>query len=86
MAQQPPVGQDLFIVQASRSQSDTPYSVGLLWTSDQPAAETTYTIQNSQSRLISMLPVGFEPASPAVEPPHTDALDREAIGIVFEVN
>ena len=32
----PPVGQDLFIVEASRSHSDTPHSVELLWTSDQP--------------------------------------------------
>jgi len=40
LAQQPPVCQDLVIIQASRSHSDTPQSVGLLWTSDQPDAET----------------------------------------------
>ena len=40
-AQQPPVGQGLLIVQASWSHSDTSYSVGLLWTSDQPNAETS---------------------------------------------
>jgi hypothetical protein len=28
-------------VEASRSHSDTPHSVGLLWTSDQPVAETS---------------------------------------------
>jgi len=39
MAQQPLVGQGLFIIKAARSQSDTPPSVGLLWTSDQPDAE-----------------------------------------------
>jgi len=41
MTQQPPVGQDLFIVEDSLSHSDTPHSVGLLWTSDQPVAETS---------------------------------------------
>ena len=35
MAQQPPVGQGLLIVEASRSHSDTPQSVGLLWKKDQ---------------------------------------------------
>jgi hypothetical protein len=28
------------IIEASRSRSDTRHSVGLLWTSDQPVAET----------------------------------------------
>jgi hypothetical protein len=39
MAQQPLVDQGLLIVEASRSRSDTPQSVGLLWTSNQPDAE-----------------------------------------------
>jgi len=41
LAQQPPVGQGLLNVQDSWSHSDTPHSVGLLWTSDQPDAETS---------------------------------------------
>jgi hypothetical protein len=41
MAQQPLVGQGLLIMEASRSHSDTPQSVGLLWTSDRPNAETS---------------------------------------------
>ena len=41
MAQEPLVGQDLLVVEASRSHSDTPHSVGLLCTSDKPVAETT---------------------------------------------
>jgi hypothetical protein len=41
MAQQPPVGQGFLIIEASRSHSDTPLSVGLLWTSDEPDAETS---------------------------------------------
>jgi hypothetical protein len=41
MAQQSLVGQGLLIIEASRSHSDTPHSVGRLWTSDQPDAETS---------------------------------------------
>ena len=37
----PSVGQGLLTVQALRSHSETPYSEGLLWTSDQPVAETS---------------------------------------------
>jgi hypothetical protein len=37
--QQPPVGQGLLTIEASRSHSDTSHPVGLLWTSDQPDAE-----------------------------------------------
>jgi len=41
MAEQPPVGQGLLIIEASQSHSDTPHVVGLLWTSDQTDAETS---------------------------------------------
>ena len=41
MAQQPLVGQRLLIIEDSWSHSDTPQSVGLLWTIDQPDAETS---------------------------------------------
>jgi len=41
MAQQPLVSQGFHIIEASRSHSDTPHSVGLPWTSDQPDAETS---------------------------------------------
>jgi len=40
-ARQPLVGQGLLIIEASRSRSDTPHSVVLLWTSDQSDAETS---------------------------------------------
>jgi hypothetical protein len=40
MAQQPSVGQVL-LIEASVSHTDTPHSVGLLWMSDQPYAETS---------------------------------------------
>ena len=41
MAQQPLIGQELLIIEASRPLSDTPQTVGLLWTSDQPDTETS---------------------------------------------
>jgi len=39
MTRQPPVGKGLLITETSRSHSDTPSLVELLWTSDQPDAE-----------------------------------------------
>jgi hypothetical protein len=41
MAQQPLEGQGLLVIEVSPSHSATPHSVGLLWTSDQPDAETS---------------------------------------------
>jgi len=41
MERQPLEGQDLLIVEASQSHLDTPHSVELPWTNDQPDAETS---------------------------------------------
>jgi len=41
VARQPPMGHGLLTVEASRSHSDTPHSVGLIWTNDQLDAETS---------------------------------------------
>ena len=41
MAQEPLVGQDILTIEASRSLSDTLHLAGLLYTSDQPDAETS---------------------------------------------
>ena len=41
MDRQSPVGQSLLINEDSKSHSDTPHSVGLLWTSDQTNVETS---------------------------------------------
>jgi hypothetical protein len=52
-------------------------TVGLLWTSDQPVAETsTYTGQHK--RQTSMPRARFEPTTPATKRPQTYALDRAA--------
>ena len=40
IAQQPLMGQNLLIIEASRSHLDTPHSVGFLWTSDQRYVDT----------------------------------------------
>jgi hypothetical protein len=49
MTQHPLVGQVLTILKSSRSLSDTPQSVGLPWTGDQPDAETS-TWQHTHSQ------------------------------------
>jgi hypothetical protein len=82
MAQQPLVGQGLLIIEASQSQSDTPHWVGLLWTSDQPDAETSTLQHTTLTRgRHPYPPKGFEPATPASERPQTHALDRVVTGI-----
>ena len=49
MVLRPNAGQGLLILEVSRSHSDASQSVGLLWTSDQLAAETcTDNMQHSQ--------------------------------------
>ena len=73
MARQPPVGQGLPIVEASRSHSDTPHSVGPLWR----ACQRRYlylTTHNTHKRQTFMPPAGFETAVPASERQQTRAL------------
>jgi hypothetical protein len=82
MAQQTLVDRCLLIIEASRSHSDTPHSVGLLRTRDQLVAETS-TVQHTilTTDKHPCLPAGFEPSIPASERPQTYALDRAAAGI-----
>ena len=60
MVQRVLVSQDLLITEASRSHSDTPHSVGLLWTSDRPGAKTTHS---SHKKETSMRPADSNPQS-----------------------
>jgi hypothetical protein len=60
-----PVGQGVLIIEASRSHSDTPHSVGLLWRSDQPVAETFTWKHTRLTRETSMPPAGFGHTIPA---------------------
>jgi hypothetical protein len=81
MAQQPLVGQGPLINDASRSHLDTPYSVGLLATNDQPHKKPLYlAVHNTHKTQTSMPSAGFESAIPASERPHTHVLDRAATG------
>ena len=61
LAQQPYSGLGRHIIEVPRSHTDTPQSVGLLWTSDQPIVGDT---QLSQYTDI-LAPAGFEPAVPS---------------------
>ena len=86
MAQQPLAGQDYIIIEASKSHSDTPHSVKLLWTSDKLRRRDLYfTTHITPMRQISMPPAGFEPAAPASEEPQTHALDRTVTSNVRNV-
>jgi len=58
------------------------HTVGLLWTRDQPVAETCTSQQHKiNKRQIFILPVRFEPAIPANEWPQTYVLDCAATRI-----
>jgi hypothetical protein len=61
--------------------NDAPQSVGPLWTSDQPVAETSiwqHTTHTTDKHPCP--PVGFEPTIAASERPQTYALDCRATG------
>ena len=63
MARQPLSGQRRLLVEASRSHSDTPHSVGLLWTSDRFVVETSTWQHNTHSRETFMLSRDSNPQS-----------------------
>ena len=75
----PPVVQGPLFIEDSRSHSDIPHSVGLLWTSDQLVVETS-TLQHTTltGDETSLHRRGFEPILPASKQPQTHALDRAA--------
>jgi hypothetical protein len=61
MAQQPLVGLDPVITEASRSHSNTPHSVGLLWTGDQPDTEAFTCLHSDTPHLVGLLWTGDQP-------------------------
>ena len=75
--------QDLLLIEASRSHSDTPHAVGRLWTGNQPDAQNSTWQHTTLKTQTSMLSEEFEPAIPASERTQTYALDRAAIGINY---
>jgi hypothetical protein len=83
MVQQLLVGQGLLSIEASRSHSHTPRSVGL------PLAcrrDQYLTTQNTPKTQTTMPPAEIEPAILANERPQTLALGRAATGIVAMCN
>jgi hypothetical protein len=83
----PPVGQCFLIIKASRSHSDTPLSVGLHSTSDQPFAETSTVLDDLCLYLTALMTdtpmpqAGFEHEVPSSERPQTHAIGRTAAEI-----
>ena len=71
-----PVGQGPLIIHASRWHSDTPHSVGRLWTSDRPDAQTSTWQHTKFTRdRHPFPPAGFEPATPTGVRPQNHVLD-----------
>jgi hypothetical protein len=68
---------------ASRSHSlDTPHSVGLLWTTHQPDAETS-TSQHTTPTTNIHAPDGIQTHDPSKRDAQVHALDHAATGIGF---
>ena len=78
MARQHPVDQALLIIDAWRSHANPPPLLGLLWTSDQPDAETSTWQHNTDKGQTSMTPAENGPAIPTSDKSDTYALDHVA--------
>jgi hypothetical protein len=74
------VGQGLLIIEALWSHSDTLRSVGLLWTSDQPDAETSAWQHTTLRRTHIHTSGGVRNRNPS-EWPKTHTLNDPAAGI-----
>jgi hypothetical protein len=74
------MGRGLLIVEASRSHSDTPNSVWLLWTSDRPVTETSNNTQHSQETDIHASG-GIRTHNPSKQADADPRFDRVATGI-----
>jgi hypothetical protein len=72
----------IFSLSRLHDHSDTPHSVGILWTRDQPDAEssTSHNAQHSQKTDIHA-PVGLEPVIPVRERQQTNFFDGAVTGI-----
>ena len=80
MVLRPNAGHGLLIRDVSRSHSDTPQSVGLLYTRDEFVAETSTRQNTTHKRQKPMPTAGFETTTPASERLQTRALERAATG------
>ena len=82
MAQQPPLGQGLHIIDAARSHSDTQQPVGLLWTRDQPHAHTS----TCQHTTVTTDTHTWLRRDSNTQSQQTYAIDRGATGIGSQLN
>jgi len=80
-AQQPLVGQGLLIMDDSWSHSDTPHSVGPLWTSHEPDAETSTWQHTTFIRDKHPCPRRDSNPHPSKRAAADPRLDRAATGI-----
>jgi hypothetical protein len=80
-AQQPLINQRLLVIEASRTHCRTTVGRTPLDGWSARRKELYLITHKTHNRQTSMPPAGFEPAVPASERPHTDALDRPATGI-----
>jgi hypothetical protein len=81
MAQQHRMCLGLLVSEVSRSHSDTPYSVGLLWKSDWPVAKPLPDNNQHSKEKDIHVPERFETATAGSEWPHVRVLDRVATSI-----
>jgi len=83
IVQQPLVDQDLLIIGVSLSHSDTSHSVGLLWTCDQPDAQTSTWQHTTLAGERYLYPPGEIRTRiiPVSEKPKTHALESAATRI-----
>jgi hypothetical protein len=81
LAQQPPVGQGFLSSEASRWHSDTPQSVGLLWTSDQSNTETSTYQHTTLTEDWHPCPQRDSSLQSQLASGRRHALDRAATGI-----
>jgi hypothetical protein len=79
---QPPVGQVLLIIEASRLPSDTPHHIRSSLEEWSARRTDLYLITHKSHKIqTSMSQVEFEPATSASERPQSHALDRAATGM-----
>ena len=82
VAQQPYSDLSRLVAEVSRSHTETPHPVGLLWTRDRPVVETsTWQHTTFTADRPPCPPAGCEPAIRASARPHTYAIDLAVTGI-----
>jgi hypothetical protein len=79
------VGQGFIVIEISRSHSDTPHSIGQLWTGDQHDAETSLPDNTLTTDRRPCPPAESEHVIAASERPQNHAFESAATGIYWIV-